>query len=84
MKRGTLKVAEMGMRSLMFSKFPVMKSSVYSPQTSETGYFSLKTKRPFDDLEYLERTRFANCFLGITSLNSQNALERLGAVDSST
>lgn len=73
------------MRPFMFSKFLLVNSLIYSSCAFQMGYFDPKDKIPICmPLSTLTTWHFANCFLGTRSFHSQNALEKLGAVDSST
>lgn len=69
------------MRPFMFC----MTSSIHSSYTFWMGYFDPKDKIPIHmTLSTLSTWHFANCFLVIRSFHSQNTLEKLGAIDSST
>lgn len=73
------------MRPFMFSKFLLMNSLIYSSCAFQMGYFDPKDKIPICmPLSTLSTWHFANCFLGIRSFHSQNVLEKLSAIDSST
>lgn len=87
MKNETLKVAEEGMRYETFHSFRISLDEFFSLQLLyiSEGCFDPKDKTPICmTMSTLSIWHFANCFLGIRSFYSQNGLEKLGAIDSST